>query len=252
MELMQTSPFLTYVGHATLLIEMDGLRILTDPLLRHHVGGLIRRQTPLPDQRFHHVDLVLISHGHLDHLDAPSLRLLSRTTHLVAPRGSARFLHRLGFYHITEMEAGESITVGAIQFTATFALHNSSRWPFRPKTACLGYLLRGQRCIYFAGDTDLFPGMEHMASDLDLALLPVWGWGPTLGSGHMDPRRAAEALALLQPCAAVPIHWGTFYPVGMRYWRPHLLLEPPRRFAHYARQVAPAVQVHIVQPGHSL
>lgn len=244
---MQSS--VTYIGHATLLIEMGGLRILTDPVLRHHVGGFIRRQTPLPAQQFRQVDLVLISHLHLDHLDLPSLRLLGENTHLVAPSGAARYLRSYGFAKITEMAENETISVGGVQITATYALHKGARSPFRPDTACLGYMVHGQQRIYFAGDTDLFPEMALLAPALDVALLPVWGWGPTLGTGHMDPRRAAEALTLLQPRMAIPIHWGTLFPLAMRHFRPKLLSAPPRLFAQHAQELAPAVQIHIVEPG---
>src|SRR6185312_7857481 len=77
----------------------------------------------------------------------------------------------------------------------------------------LGYLVRGTRTVYFAGDTDLFPGMADVAGELDLALLPVAGWGPKVGPGHLDPERAAEALTLLRPRVCVPIHWGTYSPL---------------------------------------
>ena len=75
----------------------------------------------------------------------------------------------------------------------------------------MGYLIRGSHQIYFAGDTDLFEGMATLAPDLEIALVPIWGWGPSLGPGHLDPRRAAEALRLLQPLLAVPIHWETLH-----------------------------------------
>lgn len=243
---------ITYIGHATLLIEMSGLRILTDPVLRHHVGGLIRRQTPVPTQHFRQVDLVLISHLHWDHLDLPSLRLLGKHTHLVAPNGSAHYLRSYGFSQVTEMVENQTITVGDVQITATYAHHQGASSLFRPATTCLGYVVQGQQRLYFAGDTDLFPEMSLLAPDLDLALLPVWGWGPTLGVGHMDPRRAAEALTLLQPRLAMPIHWGTLFPLGMRHFRPKLLSAPPRLFAKHAQELAPDVQVHIVEPGHIL
>src|SRR5436853_106820 len=88
----------------------------------------------------------------------------------------------------------------------------------------LGHLRRqvgaGVNRVYFAGDTDIFDGMRYIAPGLDVALLPVWGWGPSIGEGHMDPRAAAEAAAVLHPRAAVPIHWATYYPAGMARVRP--------------------------------
>lgn len=240
---------LTYVGHATILLEMNGLRILTDPVLRRHVGGFIRRQVPLPAAQIKQIDLVLISHLHFDHLDLPSLRLLGYKMPMLVPSGAGQLLRRYGFTQVQEMMVGEKVTVGGVQIEATIANHSGGRPPFGPTSACLGYILRGQQTIYFAGDTDLFPEMSALEQTLDLALLPVWGWGPTLGEGHMDPHRAAQALTLLKPRFAIPIHWGTLYPLGMSYLRPRLLSAPPLLFAHHARELAPAVDIHIIKPG---
>jgi L-ascorbate metabolism protein UlaG (beta-lactamase superfamily) len=91
-----------------------------------------------------------------------------------------------------------------------------------------------------------------LAGDLDVALMPVWGWGPTLGTGHLDPRRAAEALRLLRPRLAIPIHWGVFYPAGLGLLNMDFLTTPPIRFAELAAEIAPEVTVRIVEPGHSL
>ncbi len=246
---MPSATSLTYIGHATVLIEMDGVRVLTDPVLRRHVSGFIRRQIPLPTLEVSAVDVVLISHLHYDHLDLPSLRLLGYHTHLVAPKGTATFLRRQGFTHVTELVVGEQLAVGALRITATPARHSGARGWFGPTVESMGFLVRGQQTIYFAGDTDLFPEMRALADNLDLALLPVWGWGPTLGRGHMDPYRAAQALGLLQPRLAMPIHWGTLYPIGMRYLRPSLLQAPPHLFAYHAHSLAPEVQIRIVEPG---
>jgi L-ascorbate metabolism protein UlaG (beta-lactamase superfamily) len=104
--------------------------------------------------------------------------------------------------------------------------------------------------VYFAGDTDLFDGMADLGP-LDVALLPVWGWGPSLGPGHMDPETAARAAALLRPRVAVPIHWGTYLQVGLRR-RESLLTEPPELFAAHCADLAPGVTVRVLQPGGTL
>ena len=95
------------------------------------------------------------------------------------------------------------------------------------------------RSVYFAGDTDVFPGMAELAP-VDVALLPIWGWGPTMGPGHMDPARAAEAAALLGARLAIPIHWGTYYPVhlGLR-GPPGFLQTPPPLFEEAVRERSP-------------
>ena len=106
--------------------------------------------------------------------------------------------------------------------------------------------------IYFAGDTELFDGMSEIDDALDVALLPIAGWGPTLGPGHLGPREAAVALTRLRPRVAVPIHWGTLYPLGLRFRRDRVLADPPREFARHAAELAPEVDVRVLAPGEAL
>jgi L-ascorbate metabolism protein UlaG (beta-lactamase superfamily) len=245
-------PHLTYVGHATVLIEMDGVRLLTDPILRNRVGGIRRQSRPVHPAWRHDLDAVLISHLHLDHLDRPSLRQLDRKVPVIAPAGSADILHREGFQNIEEVRIADSTRVGPVKVTVTYAHHHGGRYPLGPAADCVGYLVSGSSSVYFAGDTDLFPEMDGLYPDLDCALLPVWGWGPTIRGEHMSPRRAAESLRLLRPKMAVPIHWGTFAPIGMGWIQPRFLSDPPHQFKGHAVDVAPDVDVRIVNPGNSV
>ena len=130
------------------------------------------------------------------------------------------------------------------------AIHDGRRHKIGPKVDAVGYLVgAADRSVYFAGDTDLFDGMGDLPSALDVALLPVTGWGPRLPPGHLDADRAARAAALLRPRLAVPIHWGT-------YASPRLptsdLERPAREFARLARAAAPGVDVRILAPGEAL
>lgn len=246
---MNPEQHLTYVGHATVLIDMDGVRLLTDPLLRNRVSG-IRRQSPSVHPAWQSdLDAVLISHLHLDHLDRPSLRLLDRNIHMIAPAGTADVLHKEGFTNIEEVRIADRTRVGPVEVTTTYAHHKGGRYPFGPAADCVGYLIKGHHTVYFAGDTDIFPEMADLQPDLDVALLPVWGWGPTLGADHMTPLRAAESLSLLRPKMAVPIHWGTFAPLGMGWIQPRFLTDPPQQFKGHASDIAPDVDVRIVPPG---
>jgi L-ascorbate metabolism protein UlaG (beta-lactamase superfamily) len=245
---------ITYVGHATILIELGGVRLITDPLLRERFMH-IRRHREVPDPSVaRDIDAVLISHLHADHLDPPSLRMVGSATRLIVPERAGATLRRRGFAAITELAPGSSATVDALTVTATPAVHDARRYKLGRRLPALGYVVEGAGSrVYFAGDTDLFDEMAELG-ELDLALVPIWGWGPTLGRGkHLDPERAAEALRLLRPRIAVPIHWGTYHPLhhGVRNL-PAFLRDPPGRFVAAAAAAAPDVEVRVLKPGETL
>jgi L-ascorbate metabolism protein UlaG (beta-lactamase superfamily) len=243
----------TYVGHATVLIEMDGVRVLTDPLLRRRIGALVRL-VPMPDVPLTGIDAILISHLHLDHCDLPSLAAVGRDTHLIVPVGAGAFLRGRGFARVSELAWGRSVEVGAVAVTATEAVHDGRRPVVGPRAQAAGYVLAGAggEAVYFAGDTDLFAGMATLpgvADGVDVALLPVWGWGPVLGPGHLDPARAVEAAALIRPRHAMPIHAGTYYPAGLRRVYPRNIVEPPGDFARGVSARGLATEVLVPRPG---
>jgi L-ascorbate metabolism protein UlaG (beta-lactamase superfamily) len=236
------------LGHATVLLELGGVRLLTDPVLRRGVGYL-RRHGPLPEVPGR-LDAVLVSHLHHDHLDLGSLRLLSREVRVLAPVGAGGILRKAGFREVEELVPGGSTEVNGLALEATPAEHDERRLGgLGARARPIGFAARGDRPVYFAGDTDLFAGMEALRP-LDVALLPVAGWGPKLGPGHMNAERAAHAAALLQPRTAVPIHWGTLHP----RWRSRgtWFSDPPRRFAAQVAAAAPDVEVCVLAPGESL
>jgi L-ascorbate metabolism protein UlaG (beta-lactamase superfamily) len=232
-----------FLGHSALVIELDGIRLVTDPATRARIGPL-RRVEPVPDpSRLAGLDAVLVSHLHWDHLDVPSLRDLGVRVPVVVPVGAGAWLTAAGFPNVTELAIGASIDIGGVEVRAVEALHSGFRPPLGPTARAIGYVVRGSRCVYFAGDTDLCESMWSLG-EVDLALLPVWGWGPTLGRGlHLDPLKAAEALRRIRPRAAVPIHWGTYWPHAMGRVYPERLVEPPAAFAEYASELAPDVRI---------
>jgi L-ascorbate metabolism protein UlaG (beta-lactamase superfamily) len=236
---------LLYVGHATVLLELDGVRLLTDPVLRRLIGHL-RRRVSLDPSELTRLDAVLVSHLHYDHLDRPSLVRFAGDATIVVPRGARGLLRGFGFSDVREVEVGDEVQIGGLTVQASPAEHRSARMTVRSSPS-LGYVVSGSRRVYFAGDTDLFDGMASLAGSLDLALLPVAGWGPKVGPGHLDPLRAAKALRLLQPRLAVPIHWGTLSLIG----RP-TSNEPPEAFRRHAAELAPDVDVRILEPGSAL
>jgi L-ascorbate metabolism protein UlaG (beta-lactamase superfamily) len=234
---------LTWLGHSCATVRLDGLVVITDPALRQRIIHL-RRAGPVDGTLLDGVDVILVSHVHYDHLDLRSLSYLDRAVPVVVPAGAGALLRRRGFRDVHEVEAGDELDVAAVRIRATHAEHGSARRPGTRRTAAVGFVLAGRQSVYFAGDTDLFDGMAALGP-VDLALLPVAGWGPRLPPGHLDPRRAAEALALVRPRIAIPIHWGTYAP-----WRPSSGDDlPAREFAEAAATIAPDVVVRVLRPG---
>lgn len=243
-------PSLTFLGHSTMLVELGGARILTDPIVFDRLLVLRRVATALDPAHHHDLDAVVVSHLHVDHLHVRSLLQIGRDTRILLPAGGERLLTGRGFRRVEGVRPGDAVQVGPVTVTVTRALHDGRRPPFGPSGPALGFVFeQGPSRVYFAGDTDVFPEMADLAPDLDVAMLPVWGWGPRLGSGHMSPRSAALALRLLRPHYAVPIHWGTLWPYGFGRVVPGRLTDPPREFARFARRYAPGVRVLLTPPG---
>ena len=240
---------LTFLGHSSILFEMDGVRILTDPVFRQRIFHL-HRSNPAPDPaEFSDVDAILISHLHYDHLDIPTLQAIGNSPVIYIPHGAAPLMERHGLLHFKEIHVGASFKIGGITIQAVPAMHRCDRLPLGLRADCLGFLIRGSFSAYYPGDTTIFPGMAELADELDVALLPVWGWGPHRGKMHMGPEEAADALKLLKPRVAIPIHWGTYLPLLLHLFRPGFHYFPPLEFALLARQQTPDVEVRILTPG---
>jgi len=198
-------------------------------------------------------DIVLLSHLHYDHADMPSLRLLPSSATVIAPKGSGKYLKRWAGVNVHEVREGDKVRVADVEITALPAAHGQTHSIPRPMESCLSYVMRNRLSIYFAGDTDLFDGMNDVGQDfdLDMALLPVWGYSKRVGAGHLTPFTAAQALTRLRPAVAVPIHWGSFRflgPASLWDGADHLSL-PPHDFADHASRLAPGTEVRVLQPG---
>jgi len=246
---------ITWWGHASVEVRMDGVRFVTDPLLRRRIGPLHSVGYRPRDTRdaLASVDAVLLSHLHRDHTDLPSIRRLDRQTRVIVPVGAGRLVSGPAGRAVQELAAGTSTAVGSVRVQATEAVHDGRRNPGGVAAAAVGYLLLGSCAVYFAGDTEVFDEMAELdralAHGLDVALLPVSGWGLTLGPGHMGPEAAARAVRLLRPRVAVPVHWGTLrIPLVWRL-RPGHNVGAPHRFAVLA-QAVPGTTVVVPVPGH--
>lgn len=250
-------PQISWWGHATATISDSGVRILTDPVLTPTLGHLRRRRGPAPTADASEADVVLISHLHGDHLHVRSLRQISHRVPIVMPRGALHAIRMLRFLRhreVIEISAGEALQVGSVRIRAVPAHHDPRRHVFARLGSAppLGYVIEGTHRTYFAGDTDLYPEMAQEVGACDVALLPVGGWGPGLGPGHLHPSTAAQAAARLGVAHVVPIHFGTLWPIGMDRIRPDEFFLPGVDFVRSIAQVAPDVAVHLLTPGQTV
>jgi L-ascorbate metabolism protein UlaG (beta-lactamase superfamily) len=241
---------IAFAGHSTLLIELDGTRVLIDPLFRSALLHLVRHSPLVDIDRWGNPDVLLISHSHMDHLDKRSLSLVDKSARAIVPNDCVKLMRSQGFLDVVGVSAGDTIEFGGLKVRAVHADHAGSRMPWNAPAETLGFVIEGSQSVYYAGDTDLFAEMAELHPSLDVALIPVWGWGPKLGPGHLDPERAASATVLLKPRIAIPVHWGGYLPAGMVRRRPDLLVDPPEKFRrHVEASGLPNTRVEIVQPG---
>jgi L-ascorbate metabolism protein UlaG (beta-lactamase superfamily) len=246
----------TWWGHSTMWLADSGVTLLTDPLLTNrlfHLRRLAGTAPELPGAP----DAVLLSHLHADHFHLPSLRAVPGEPLLIVPRGALPFvaqgLGRGVAARCVELAPGEETTVGPVKVRAVRAAHAGGRGPWsRLSAPALGFVVEGTSRTWYAGDTGLFDEMADIAP-LDLALIPVGGWGPTLGAaGHLDAVSAAEALRRVKASWAVPVHYGTFWPIGLRGVRPEMFHDPGTEFARRAETAAPDTQVRVLAHGETL
>lgn len=216
----------TWVGHSSLLVQLGGLNILTDPMWSERASPVAfagpRRWVP-PGIRFEDlppIDVVVQSHNHYDHLDDATVRRLARAhpaATWILPLGLAAFARQRGARDVTELDWWQEHTVSPLRIAATPALHFSARsFGDRGETLWCGFALRaGERSVYFAGDTGYHPDFGKIGErygPFDLALLPIGAYEPRwfMRYLHMNPEEAVAAFRALQARVMVPIHWGTF------------------------------------------
>lgn len=245
----RSSLTLTWLGHSTVLVDVAGERLLTDPLLLRHNGPLRRRQPRPEPATWERVDAVLLSHLHHDHAELRSLRLLPGVPVLTSARNT-RWLRRHG---IDGRGAEDWTDVGAVQVRLVTAVHHSRRMPHRPNDAN-GHLIRSATTtLWAAGDTSLYDDMVGLPGlvgvrRLDVALVPIGGWGPRLSAGHMGPVEAAEACVRTGARYVLPVHWGTLHAPFMT-WMSDWFDRPLDAFEDSLARAAPDCRLIRLAPG---
>jgi len=243
---------LAWLGHATVVLDLDGVRVVTDPLLLRH-AGLLRRRGPMPtEESWAGADLVLISHLHHDHAELGSLRRLGDLPVVTAP-ANAHWLRRNGIAGAVGLHDGDWYEAGPLHVRLVPAVHGHRPMPHRPN-ATNGHLVRGPSgTVWVAGDTEPFHGMallpERAGAPVDLAIVPVGGWGPRLSGGHMDPVQAARACAVVGARHALAVHWGTLHAPISRSLPPGWMNIPGVTFGAALRRFAPGCRNVGLLPG---
>jgi len=209
----------TWIGHATYLVRIGGLNVLTDPVWSPQIPGRIRRITPvgLPWTSLPRVDAVVISHNHYDHLDGRTMRRLPRDTPVLVPARLGRWFRRRGFTRVAELDWWESAQLDQVEFEFVPAHHWSRRTPFDTcRTLWGGWVISTPTTkIYFAGDTGYghwFGEIGQRHPDIDLALMPVGAYEPSwfMRRAHLNPAEAVRACGDLGAPRMATMHWGTF------------------------------------------
>ena len=224
----------TFIGHATVLIEIDGVTLLTDPVLSQRLFVIKRLVAPgLPLGGLPDLDVVLVSHGHHDHLDVSTHRRIAKyPTVAVVARNLADLVEGAGYERVVELEWGKSFEHRDVRITALEVNHWGTRGLFPDRRGYTGFLIEGPSgSVFFPGDTaytPLFRGYGERFS-IDVAVLPIGAYRPdSFRRVHMNPQDAWQAFVDLRARHLVPIHWGTFV----------LSYEPPDEPPRWIRQLA--------------
>ena len=229
-------------------LEIDGVRVLTDPVLRGRIGPLVRIADPVDPSAVGRVDCVLLSHLHADHTDPATLRRLARRGPVVAPWPAARWLRRAGVSDVQEVRPGDEMAIGGLRVIATPATHDRRRWRFGPAADPVGYVVRGSVSAYFAGDTDLFARWRTCTSPSTWRYCRSGDGVPTsvqATSTQSAPRARRRSSARRSRSRST----GERSRFRDRYDASADPEWPARQFAALAHRYAPSVEVRVLAPG---
>lgn len=206
----------TWWGHSFVTVELPGTTVVTDPLMSRRLFHL-RRATDPPPSRATRADLVLISHLHHDHLHMPTLRRFDDDVPVVVPRGALRAVRSLERLNVVEAEPGDRLSIAGADIEVLPVRHDGRRdkRPGSARGVSIGFRFSGGgSSCWYPGDTG--PMDFSDVEPVDLALVPVGGWGPSLGDGHLDPEQAVRAVRDVGARWVVPVHHGTYWPIVLR------------------------------------
>ncbi|SCX54291.1 L-ascorbate metabolism protein UlaG, beta-lactamase superfamily [Klenkia marina] len=245
----------TWLGHSTVLLEVEGRRVLVDPVWGDRVSpsplfGPVRlHEPPLPLADLAPVDAVLVSHDHYDHLDLPTVRglLASTTAPFVVPLGVGQHLRGWGVpeHRVVELDWDGTTTVAGLTLVCTEARHFSGRWFGRDNTLWSSWVVRGQRrAVFFGGDSGYTPAFADIGrtwGPFDLTVLPIGAYDPAWPAVHMTPEEAVRVHGELGGDVLLPVHWATFN-LAFHPWA-----EPVRRLL--AETTRTGTRVVVPRPG---
>lgn len=228
---------ITWIGHASFLIQTSAGNVLVDPIWGNWLKGIKRmRHAGVEPAALPPIDLVLVTHAHFDHLDRRSLRGVAAGQPVVVPFEVGNLVHDLGFGLVQELHYWETFVLGPIRVTLTPCHHWGARMLHDSHRGFGGFILEVDgRVVYHCGDTAYFEGFTEIGRryPIDVALLPIGAYEPpSLRAVHMNPEEALEACVVLGAKVMVPMHYGTF---RLSY---EPLDEPPRRLREAANHRA--------------
>jgi len=238
-----TADALTWIGHASFLIQLGGRSALIDPVMSASIAGFIPRNVApgLDWPALPRIDLVLVTHNHRDHMDVPTLKRLGPDPVYAVPRGLGRWFAHAGLRRVVEMAWWQQEEIAGMKVTFVPAQHWSRRWLLDTNATWWGGFVieRGGLRVYHSGDTAWFDGFAAIGARcgaIDAAMLPIGAYAPRwfMRSQHMDPADAMRAFAALGAARFVAMHWGTFKLTDEDLREPPALLRECWRCANLA------------------